>query len=109
MGLSLWTAPARAGPPPPSAAARPMLYRRFRNKPATFAVAAQIRGLTSPDEEARREQGFQSRSAMKLDEHCADGARLGHAAHGCGAPALFTTRLLVSAGASSLALPLPRN
>lgn len=71
------------------------------------AVAAQIRGL------ARREQGFQSRSAMKLDEHCADGflfgARLGHAAHGCGAPALFTTRLLVSAGASSLALPLPRN
>ena len=77
------------------------------------AVAAQIRGLTSPDEEARREQGFQSRSAMKLDEHCADGflfgTRLGHAAHGCGAPALFTTRLLVSAGASSLALPLPRN
>ena len=67
------------------------------------AVAAQIRGL------ARREQGFQSRLAMKLDEHCADGARLGHAAHGCGAPALFTTRLLVSAGASSLALPLPRN
>lgn len=71
------------------------------------AVAAQIRGL------ARREQGFQSRLAMKLDEHCPDGfllgARLGHAAHGCGAPALFTTRLLVSAGASSLALPLPRN
>ena len=79
------------------------------------AVAAQIRGLTSPDEEATREQGFQSRLAMKLDEHCPDGfrflfgARLGHAAHGCGAPALFTTRLLVSAGASSLALPLPRN
>ena len=71
------------------------------------AVVAQIRGL------ARREQGFQSRLAMKLDEHCPDGfllgARLGHAAHGCGAPALFTTRLLVSAGASSLALPLPRN